>query len=157
MSVSVNISCWNERFIKYVKGCFRTSTWFSKILTGMLHGHGPLLKTLLAICQKSRVKILENNRLFYFISICKFGSFKNPFATITSLSELSFRLRRFILLVQSKKVIFMRLDLILRWGTSIPTWTHSQNLLAAVEAPSLRISFHWTSQRLQRPSRSARE
>ena len=32
-----------------------------------------------------------------FISICKFGSFKNPFATITSLSELFFRSRRFIL------------------------------------------------------------
>ena len=32
-----------------------------------------------------------------------FGSFKNPFATITSLSELYFRFRRFILLVQMKK------------------------------------------------------
>ena len=42
-----------------------------------------------------------------FISICKPGSFKNPFATITSLSELSFRSRRFILLVQTKKVISM--------------------------------------------------
>ena len=74
-------------------------------------------------------------------SICKFDSFKNPFATITSLSELYCRFRRFILLVQTKKVISMnygsstscwkpwrwvRFDLI-----SIPTWTHLQNLLAA--------------------------
>ena len=41
----------------------------------------------------------------YFISICKFGSFRKPFATINSLSELYFRFRRFILLVQTKKVI----------------------------------------------------
>ena len=33
------------------------------------------------------------------------------------------------------------------WGmyTSIPTWTHSQNSLAAAQAPSLKISFHGTS------------
>ena len=42
-----------------------------------------------------------------FISICKFGSFKNPFTTITNLSELYFRIRRFILLVQTKQVISM--------------------------------------------------
>ena len=44
---------------------------------------------------------------FCFVSICKFGSFKNPFARLTSLSELYFRYRRFILLVQLKKVISM--------------------------------------------------
>ena len=33
------------------------------------------------------------------------------------------------------------------WGkyTSIPTWTHSQKLLAAVEAPSLKTSSHGTT------------
>ena len=42
-----------------------------------------------------------------FISICKFGSIKNhPFAMITSLSKLHLR-SRFILLVQTKKVISM--------------------------------------------------
>ena len=54
--------------------------------------------------------------LFCFISICKFGSFKNPFATITSLSELYFRIRRFILLVQTKKVISMN------YGSSTSSW-----------------------------------
>ena len=53
--------------------------------TGPLNRGGitdlPLLKTLLVICRKSHV-------FFYFISICKFGSFKNPFAMITSLFEL---------------------------------------------------------------------
>ena len=36
----------------------------------------------------------------------------------------------------------------LRWRiyTSIPTWTHSQNSLAAAEALSLKISSHGTSQ-----------
>ena len=57
----------------------------------------PLLRTLLAILPKvPRTKFLENDRLFCFSSICKFGSFKNPFATITSLLELYFRLRRSI-------------------------------------------------------------
>ena len=46
-----------------------------------------------------RAKFLGSNGLFCFISICKFGSFKNPFTMITSLSELYFRIRRFILLV----------------------------------------------------------
>ena len=36
-----------------------------------------------------------------------FGSFKNAFETITSLSELYFRFRSFILLVKTKKVISM--------------------------------------------------
>ena len=53
----------------------------------------------------TRAKFQGSNGLFYFISICKFGSFKNPFAMITSLSELYFRIRRFILLIETKKVI----------------------------------------------------
>ena len=56
-----------------------------------------LLRTLLAV--------LGSDGLC-FSSISKFGGFKNPFATITSLSELYFRFRRIILLVQRKKVIF---------------------------------------------------
>ena len=55
----------------------------------------------------TRDKFLGSNGLFCFISICRFGSFKSPFTTITSLSELYFRIRRFILLVQTKKVISM--------------------------------------------------
>ena len=49
----------------------------------------PLLRTLLAICQKYREpSFLGSNGLFCFISICKFGSFKNPFTIITSLPQL---------------------------------------------------------------------
>ena len=58
----------------------------------------PLLRTLLAIHQKLPAKLLGSNRLFCFIGICKFGSFKNSFATIASLSELYFRIKRLILL-----------------------------------------------------------
>ena len=67
----------------------------------------PLLRTLLAIHQKSREPSFWEVMDSCFISICKFGSFKNPFATIISLFELYFRSRRFILLVQTKKVISM--------------------------------------------------
>ena len=122
-------------------------------------------------------KFLGSDRPHYFISISTMHiwQLQEPFATITSLSELSVRLRRFILLVQTKKVISMnygssssswkpwrwvRLDLILRWGiyTSVPTWTHSQNSLAAAEARSLKISSHGTSLKWpRRPSQSARK
>ena len=53
---------------------------------------------------------------FCFISICKFGRFKNSFTTITSLCELYFRFRRFILLVQMKKGISMN------YGSSMNRW-----------------------------------
>ena len=123
----------------------------------------PLLRILLAICLKSRepnfLKVMDSS----FSSICKFSSFKNPFETINILSELYFRLRRFILLAQTKKVISMnycsntscwkpwwwvRFDLILmmRDITSVSTWTHSLNwLAAAAEALSLNISSHGIS------------
>ena len=65
----------------------------------------PLLRTLLAIRQKSREpsfwEVMDS------FALCKFGSFKNPFATITSLFELYLRIRRFFSLVQKKKVISM--------------------------------------------------
>ena len=57
-----------------------------------------------------RAKFLGSDELFCFSSICKFGSFENPFARITSLSELYFRFRIFILLVKAKKVISMNCD-----------------------------------------------
>ena len=81
-------------------------------ISGALNNGGtadfPLLRILLAIRQKSQEpRFLEVDGLFCFITICKFGSFKNPFATITSLSERYFTFRRFILLVQTKKVISM--------------------------------------------------
>ena len=63
-----------------------------------------------------RAKFLRSNWLFCFISMCKFGSFKNPFATITSQSELYFRIRRFILLVQMRKVFSMN------YGSSTSSW-----------------------------------
>ena len=59
---------------------------------------------------------LGSNRLFCFISISKCGSFTNPFATITSLSELCVRIRRFILLIKTKKVMSIN------YGSSTSSW-----------------------------------
>ena len=53
---------------------------------------------------------------FCFTGIYKFGSFSHPFAMITSMSELRFRFRRFIVLVQTKKVIS------LKYGSSTSSW-----------------------------------
>ena len=63
-----------------------------------------------------RTKFLGRNWFFCFISICKFGNFKNLFAMITSLSELYFRIRRFILLVKMEKMISMN------YGSSKRSW-----------------------------------
>ena len=63
------------------------------------------------ICNSLKVptaKCLGSDWLFCFITRCKSGSFKNPSETITGLSELYFRFRRFLLLVQTKKVISMK-------------------------------------------------
>ena len=57
-----------------------------------------------------RAKFLGSNELFCFISICMFGSFENPFAMTTSVSELYLRIRGFFSLVQTKKVISMNYD-----------------------------------------------
>ena len=52
-----------------------------------------------------RAKFLGSDELFCFISICKFGSFKNPYAAITSLPELYFRFREVYPFDTNKKVI----------------------------------------------------
>ena len=80
--------------------------------SGLLNREGiadlRLLRTLLAILQKSRKpNFWEVMESFCFSTIHKFGSFKNPFVMITSLSKLYFRFRWFILLVHTKKMIFM--------------------------------------------------
>ena len=48
-----------------------------------------------------RANFQGSNGFFCFIGMCKFGSFKNPFEKISSF------ILRFILLVQTKKVISM--------------------------------------------------
>ena len=63
-----------------------------------------------------RTKFLGSKGFFCFSSLCKFGSFKNPFAMITSLAELYFRFRRFVLLVWTKKIISMN------YGSSTSCW-----------------------------------
>ena len=56
-----------------------------------------------------RTKFLESDGFFCFNRMCKFGSLKNTLTAITILSELYFRLRRFILLVQTKEMIYKKL------------------------------------------------
>ena len=129
----------------------------------------------MAICQKSWEPSFWEVMNSFFISICKFGSFKNPFEMITSLSKLYFKFIRFILLVQIKKWFLWTIAAAQaaenhedEWGstwyfwwgiyTSISTWAHSQNSLAAAEALSLKASSHGTSlEWSQRLSQSAQE
>ena len=79
--------------------------------SGKLNGGGiadlSFLKILLAIRQKTWGPSFWEVINSCFITICKIGIFKNPFVTITILFELFFRFKRFILLVQMKKIISM--------------------------------------------------
>ena len=74
-----------------------------------------LLRMLLAIHQKSQETSFWE-KIDSFFSICKFGSFKNTFATNISLPEFHFRCRWFILLVQTKDVISVS------YGSSTSSW-----------------------------------
>ena len=80
-------------------------------------------------------KFLESDGLFCFSIICKFGSFSNPFATITSLSELYFRFRRFILWTIAASQAAENhgdewgLTWYLRWGIYIYIYTHTNSNL----------------------------
>ena len=57
----------------------------------------------------TRAKFLGSNGLFCFISICKFGSFKNPFAMITGLSELYLKSLKIFLFCTNEKSDFYEL------------------------------------------------
>ena len=84
--------------------------------TGGLAGL-PLLRLGISNSPKvPRTNFLRSDGLFRFSSICNFGSFKNPFATINGLSELYFRFRRFILLIQMREVISIN------YGSSKGCW-----------------------------------
>ena len=64
-------------------------------------------KTGKKISESSRLKFLEkflgNNFALSDAKVNKCGNFKNLFATITGLSELNFRFRKFTLFIQMKK------------------------------------------------------
>ena len=66
---------------------------------------------LLAICEK----LQEPNLPF---SISKFGSFKNPFAMITSLSKIHFKYKIFILLSQAQRKEVLSMS----YGSSTNSW-----------------------------------
>ena len=61
-------------------------------------------------------QVCRNDGFFCFINLCKSGSFKNPFATITNLSERYFTFRKIILLLQIKKAVSMN------YGSSTSSW-----------------------------------
>ena len=75
LNASKKTPCWNERFIKYARGCYMA--WFLRILTGM--SHGP--------------KLLLWLRFFmsFSISVSLTGLTKNEFKTLF-LSSLSKKL-----------------------------------------------------------------
>ena len=70
----------------------------------------PFLRALLVIRQNLREPIFWEVIDSCCISISKFGSFQNLFSVFTSLFELHFRCRRFILLVKTKEVFSMSYD-----------------------------------------------
>ena len=78
----------------------------------------PLLRTILAICKKSwEPSFWEVMDSFVLVRYTSLAGSRTLFAMITtSLSKLNFRFRRFILLVQTKKLISMT------YGSSTSCW-----------------------------------
>ena len=102
-----------------------------------------LLRTRLAIRQKSREPRFWEVINSYFISKCKFFSFKNPFATNISLSKLYFRFRRYIMLVQNKENDFCELWQLRKQLKTMEVneaWPLSDDLLAS---GSWSLSDEW--------------
>ena len=127
----------------------------------------PLLRTLLQI-------VFASKNLFCFISICKFGSFKNPFLhDLLTCINFTLDLEEVFCWLKRKKCFLWTMATAQsaenhgdEWGltwyiwweiyTSIPVWNYSPNSLAAAEALSLKIFSHATSLKSsQRPSQSA--
>ena len=123
----------------------------------------PLLRTLLAICQKSQEpsfwKLMESFVLLVYTSLAVSRTLLHRL-----LAHLNFTLdsEDFSFWYKRKKWFLWTmaaaqaaenhgdewcLTWYFRWGicTSFPTCTHSQNSLAAAEALSLKISSHWRS------------
>ena len=70
----------------------------------------PLLRPLIAIHQKSReLSFREVMDSFVLLAYASLAASRTLFSTKTNLSELYFRIRRFILLVQTKKSDFYEL------------------------------------------------
>ena len=103
----------------------------------------------------TRSKSPESDRLLCIISIIKFGSFKNLFATITNLSAFPFQFRcRIILLVQGKKWFQAAGNHGDEWGliwcfwwgiyTPIQICIHAQTEAPSLKKSSHRASLKWT-------------
>ena len=147
---------------------FRTLNWHLADL--------PLLRTLLAICQKSQEpsfwEIMDSFVLLAYASLAASRTLLHHLLACLNFTlqseDLSFWYKWkkwFLWTMVAAQAVENHGD---EWGltwyflcgihTSIPTWTHSQNSLAAAEAPSLKISSHGTSLKWsQRPSQSAWE
>ena len=64
-----------------------------------------LFRRLLVICQRSREPSFWEVMFFFVILAYASSAISRTFATITSLPELNFRFRKFILFAQMKKII----------------------------------------------------
>ena len=120
----------------------------------------PLLKTQFVIRQKSRQRslweVIDSVWLAY-ASLAASRTFKKACLNLFSDSED-------LVCWYKRKTLWQQhtwgLTRSLRWGiyTSISTWTHSQNSLAAADARRVKLSSHGTSLKWsRRPSQSARE
>ena len=122
-----------------------------------------LLRTLLAIRQKSREpSFWEVMNSFVLLAYASLAASRTLLQRLLACLNFTLESEDFSLWYKRKKWFLWTmaaaqaaenhgdewgLTWYLRWGiyTSVPTWTHGQNSLAAEEALSLKISYHGTS------------
>ena len=122
----------------------------------------PLLRILLAICQKSREpSCWEVMNSFVLVAYASLATSRTLLQRLLACLNFTLDSEDLFCWCKRKKWFLWTMAAVqpaenhgdewgltwyLRWGiyTSIPTWTHSQNSLAAAEALSLKISSHGT-------------
>ena len=92
-------------------------SWFARVkVQAWAVAHASCQGLLLAICEKLQEPSFQEPNLPF--SISKFGSFKNPFAMITSLSKIHFKYKIFILFSQAQRKEMLSMS----YGSSTNSW-----------------------------------
>ena len=165
------ICCWSRRPRRVLKKVFSNFALSDAEdnTSGTLNRGGiadlPLLRTLLAMCQKSQEPIfgdvMDSFVLLPYASLAASRTLLQRLLACLNFTleseDLSFWYKRkkwFLWTMAAAQAAENHgdewdLTWYFLWGiyTSIPTWTYSQNSLPATEAPSLKISSHETSLR----------
>ena len=80
LGASGKTACWNERFIKNGRGCFKSLAWFLRILTGM--PHGPKLLLWLRFFMSFSISVSLTGLINNEFKVLFLGTYKKGFSLL---------------------------------------------------------------------------